>query len=249
MEQPPIITTVDAQCATIVLNRPEALNALSRAMRMALIDTLARLDADPAVHVVVLTGAGRAFTAGLDLKELAASGQDVSTNVDAENVVAAIERFGKPLIAAVNGVCVTGGVEIVLACDIVMASDTARFADTHVKIGVTPGWGLSQRLSRLIGVQRAKEMSLSARFISAQDAESWGMVNRVVPAAELMPRAMELAKSIAQWPAKNVMAMKAIIDRGHAMALGEALAMEASTASRNNAEVAVAASVLPANKR
>ena len=248
MDQPSVVTTIETHCATVVLNRPEVLNALSRAVRLAIIETLARLDADPNVRVVILTGAGRAFTAGLDLKELAASEADVSANVDAENVVAAIERFSKPLIAAVNGVCVTGGVEIILACDIILASDTARFADTHVKIGVTPGWGLSQRLSRLIGIHRAKELSLSARFFSAQEAEAFGIVNRVVPAEDLMPRALELAQSIAQWPPANVKAMKSIIDRGHAMPLGEALAMEAATASRNNAAVSVPSSVLPSRK-
>ena len=248
MDQPPVVTAIEAHCATVVLNRPEALNALSRAVRLAIIETLTRLDADPSVRVVIMTGAGRAFTAGLDLKELAASGQNVSANVDTENVVAAIERFSKPLIAAVNGVCVTGGLEIILACDIVIASDAARFADTHVKIGVTPGWGLSQRLSRLIGVHRAKELSLSARFFSAQEADAWGVVNCVVPAESLMPRAIELAKSIAQWPPENIKAMKSIIDQGHAMPLGAALTMEASTASRNNAAVALTPSVLPARK-
>ena len=248
MDQPPLLSAVEAQCAIITFNRPRALNALSRALRLSLIETLARLDADPAVRVVIMTGAGKAFTAGLDLKELANSGLDVSANIDAENVVAAIERFSKPLIAAVNGVCVTGGLEIILACDIVLASDAARFADTHVKIGVTPGWGLSQRLSRLIGVQRAKELSFSARFFSAEEAAAWGMVNRVFPDAELMPRALDLARSIAQWPPENVKAMKAIIDRGAAMALGEALAMEAATASRNNAAVALSLSQLPLHK-
>ena len=248
MDQPPLLSAVEAQCAIITFNRPRALNALSRALRLSLIETLARFDADPAVRVVIMTGAGKAFTAGLDLKELANSGLDVSANIDAENVVAAIERFSKPLIAAVNGVCVTGGLEIILACDIVLASDAARFADTHVKIGVTPGWGLSQRLSRLIGVQRAKELSFSARFFSAEEAAAWGMVNRVVPDAELMPRALDLARSIAQWPPENVKAMKAIIDRGAAMALGEALAMEAATASRNNAAVALSLSQLPLHK-
>ena len=237
MADGPAVVSVDTHCATVAMNRPEALNALSGAMRRALVAALAGLDADDNVRVVILTGTGRAFTAGLDIKELAASGVDVSANVDAENVVSAIERFSKPLIAAVNGLAITGGLEIILACDIILASDEASFADTHVKVGLTPGWGLSQRLSRLIGVHRAKELSLSARRVSAQEALDWGLVNHVVPAAELMPRAIALAASIAQWPPEDVRAMKAIIDRGLALPYGEAIAMEAAAASKANAHV------------
>lgn len=244
-EQSPLILSIEDHCAIMVMNRPEAMNALSGALRRRLIATLADLDRDEAVRAVVLTGAGKAFTAGLDLKELEASGTDVSANVDTENVVAAIERFSKPLIAAVNGVAITGGLEIVLACDIVLASEAASFADTHVRVGLTPGWGLSQRLSRLIGVHRAKELSLTARRFSAQEAEAWGVVNHVVPPDALIPRALELARAIAQWSPDAVRAMKAIIDRGLALPRGEALAMEAETASRENARVAMSAAVLP----
>ncbi|HEU0222603.1 MAG TPA: enoyl-CoA hydratase [Paracoccaceae bacterium] len=239
MSDTPLAIVHDDPCAIVTLNRPEALNALSGAMRRGLVAALAELDATDSVRVVILTGAGRAFCAGLDLKELAASGRSVSDNVDAENVVAAIERFTKPLVAAVNGPAVTGGVEILLACDIILAAEGASFADTHVKVGLTPGWGLSQRLSRVVGIHRAKEFSLSARALSARQAERWGLVNHVVPAEELMPRALDLARSIAQWPPEAVRAMKSMIDRGHAMPLGEALAMEARAASRANAAVTV----------
>ncbi|SMH38959.1 enoyl-CoA hydratase [Azospirillum agricola] len=244
-DESPLIVRIQDSCAILIMNRPEAMNALSGALRRRLIAALADLDHDDAVRVVILTGAGKAFTAGLDLKELAGSGTDVSANVDAENVVAAIERFSKPLIAAVNGVAVTGGVEIILACDIILASEAASFADTHVRVGLTPGWGLSQRLSRLIGVHRAKELSFTARRFSAREAEAWGLVNHVHPAGDLMPEALALARSIAQWSPDAVRAMKAIIDRGLAMPLGQALAMEAATASRENARVAMSASVLP----
>ena len=235
----PLLVDRKGPCAVLTLDRPEALNALSGALRRALIAALGALAREEAIRVVVITGAGRAFCAGLDVKELASSGADVSANVAAENIVAAIERFPKPVIAAVNGLAVTGGVELMLACDMTIASEHAAFADTHVKIGLTPGWGLSQRLSRLIGVQRAKEMSFSARRVDAAQALAWGLVNHVVPAAELMPRALALAGEIAQWPPQAVQAMKAMIDRGAALALGEALRMEAEAANARNASVRI----------
>ena len=248
MPDPPLLIAIDGPCATLTLNRPQALNALSSALRRALIDALEALDRNDAVRVAILTGAGRAFTAGLDLKELAGTGTNLSANVDAENVCAAIERFSKPLIAAVNGAAITGGFEIILACDIVLASEAATFADTHVKLAVTPGWGLSQRLSRRIGIHRAKELSLTARALSAREAAAWGLVNHVVPPDELLPRANDIARAIAQWKPEAVRAMKAIIDDGYAKPYGEAIAWEAKTASERNAAVQMAASMLPPRK-
>lgn len=236
-EEPVVILEIADGCATITLNRPATLNALSSALRRQLIAVFDALDRDETVRVAILTGAGKAFSAGIDVKEIAASGADVSANVDAENVVAAIERFSKPLIVAVNGVAITGGLEITLACDIILASEEASFADTHVKVGLTPGWGLSQRLARVTGVHRAKELSFTARRFSAREAEAWGLVNHVLPPAELMPHARAIAAAIAQWPPEGVRAMKSIIDRGLAMPMGEAIAMEAAEASRNNASV------------
>lgn len=237
----PLDIAREGAVAILTMNRPAALNALSAALRLALIEALAALDRDEGVRAAILTGAGRAFTAGLDVRELAGSGADVSANVDAQNVVAAIERFSKPLIAAVNGVAITGGVEIMLACDIAVASEAASFADTHVKVGLTPGWGLSQRLSRLIGVQRAKELSFTARRIGAAEALAWGLVNHVVAPGALLPKALGIAGEIAQWPPAGVRAMKAMIDRGFDRPFGEALEWEAREASERNAQVAMAA--------
>ncbi len=240
MPDTPVVLDLRGAVAILRIDRPEALNALSSAVRRGLIDGLARLDADPAIRVAILTGTGRAFSAGLDVRELAAAGRDVSAEVDAENVVAAIERFSKPLIVAVNGLAVTGGLEITLACDIVLAAEEATFADTHVKVGLTPGWGLSQRLARVVGVHRAKELSFTARTFSAREAASWGIVNEVVPAAELLDRAVALAGDIACWPPEGVARMKAMIDGGLARPFGEALAWEAVQASRANAAVTIA---------
>ena len=233
----PLLMSRDGACVILTLNRPDSLNALSGTMRRSIVAALAALDADDACRVAILTGRGRAFSAGLDVKELAASGVDVSANVDRENVVAAIERFSKPLIVAVNGLAVTGGFEIALACDVIYASEDAVFIDTHVKVGLAPGWGLSQRLSRVVGVHRAKELSLSATPLTAREAEGWGLVNRVFPAVDLLSRSVELAHAIAALSPASVRSMKSLIDRGHAMALGEALVMEATSASAANANV------------
>ena len=171
----------------VTLNRPEAMNALSKAMRSALYKAMVELDADPEVSVVILTGAGeRAFTAGLDLKELGSDPRAMSAaNAEGadENPVKAIELCTKPVIGAINGVAITGGFEVALACDVLIASENARFADTHARVGIMPGWGLSQKLSRLIGIYRAKELSLTGNFLDAKTACDWGLVNRVVPAA------------------------------------------------------------------
>jgi enoyl-CoA hydratase len=169
--------------AVVTLNRPEAMNALSRALRAALDGAMTELAADPGVRVVVMTGAGRAFTAGLDLKELGSDpdGLGAANATGArENPVLAIRQCPKPIIGAINGVAITGGFEVALACDVLIASSTARFADTHARVGILPGWGLSQRLSRVIGPYRAKELSLTGNFLDAPTALAWGLVNRVV---------------------------------------------------------------------
>lgn len=158
--------------AVVTLNRPEAMNALSKALRSELYKAMVALDADPEVRVVILTGAGeRAFTAGLDLKELGSdAGAMGAANAEGadENPVKAIELCKKPVIGAINGVAITGGFEVALACDVLIASENARFADTHARVGIMPGWGLSQKLSRLIGLYRAKELSLTGNFLSAR---------------------------------------------------------------------------------
>ena len=227
--------------ATITMNRPEAMNAMSTGLRAALAETLDELAADDAIRVAILTGAGeRAFTAGLDLKELGSDPRGLraanATGRDM-NPVRAIEGFGKPVIAAVNGVAITGGFELALACDVIIASTNARFADTHGRVGITPGWGLSQKLSRLIGIYRAKELSLTGNFLDAQTACDWGLVNRVVAPAELMPVARRLAEDMATIPLAMSIQYKAMIDDGFALPFGEAMALEHERSSAWNAGV------------
>lgn len=241
MTTEPVLIERHDGIAVVTLNRPEAMNALSAAMRRALNAAFLALAMDRQVRVIVVTGAGeRAFCAGLDLKELGqqqgavfgAIGDDPT-----QNPAIAMDTCGKPIIGAVNGVAITGGFEIALCCDMLIASETARFADTHARVEVIPGWGLSQRLQRLIGPMRAKELSLSGRFIDARTAYDWGLVNRVVPAAELMSTALELAAQIASASPEMIARYKSLIDRGGAMSLGDGMALEHAEALRDNSAI------------
>jgi len=220
-----MLVTVEREggIAVVTLNRPEAMNALSGALRAQLAAVMVELDADEGVRAVVLTGAGtRAFTAGLDLKELGQQGLGAANaETSAANPVKAVEQCRKPVVGAINGVAITGGFELALACDVLIASENARFADTHTRVGVMPGWGLSQKLSRIIGVYRAKELSLTGNFLDAQTACDWGLVNRVVAPEELMPTAMKLAEDMASIPTDTLCLYKSIIDEGYAVGLGE----------------------------
>ncbi len=229
----------DGNVAVVTMNRPEAMNALSSALREELAKAMVAVDADDSIHAVVLTGAGqRAFTAGLDLKELGAQGLGAANAETAQaNPVKAIEQCRKPVIGAINGVAITGGFEVAVACDILIASENARFADTHARVGIMPGWGLSQKLSRLIGISRAKELSLSGNFLDAQTACAWGLVNRVVPAEELLPAAKKLAADIASADPGMIQAYKRLIDDGYAVPFGEAMALEHERSSSANSKV------------
>jgi len=235
--------------AILTLNRPDAMNALSRALRAELDSAIRVLDADPEVRVIILTGAGRAFTAGLDLKELATdpNGMAAANATEAAiNPVRAIEGCSKPVIGAINGVAITGGFEVALACDVLIASTNARFADTHARVGIMPGWGLSQKLSRLLGIYRAKELSLTGNFLDAATAEAWGLVNRVVAPEDLLPVARKLALDMASVPSAASTAYKKLINDGFAASFGEGLKIEHKTSSALNA--AVTPEVVAANR-
>lgn len=217
--------------ATLTLNRPEAMNALSFELRAALADTFSELQADDEVRVAVLTGAGRAFSAGLDLKEL--SQKRETTEQESSDPVRAMERFEGPIIGAINGHAITGGFELALACDLMVASTNAVFADTHIRMGVMPGWGLSQKLSRLVGIGRAKEISLTGNFVSAERAAEIGLVTRVVAPDALLSHCLEIARDMASCEPEMLTCYKRLIDDGYAMTFGEALKLErANTVGR-----------------
>ena len=216
--------------ATLTLNRPQAMNALSIELRKALIAAFADVSRDESVGAVILTGSGKAFCAGLDLKELGGEATSSSAPGGAiaagGNVIGAMEACPKPIIGAINGFAITGGFEIALACDVLIASREARFADTHGRVGILPGWGLSQKLPRLIGIFRAKEVSLTGNFVSAELAAEWGLVNRVVEPAELIPTCRALATDMLSCHPETMRAYKALIDRGFGLPFAEAMKLE-----------------------
>jgi enoyl-CoA hydratase len=215
----------DGRVLLLTFNRPEKLNALSIELIRSFVRALDEANSDDTIGAVVITGEGdRAFTAGMDLKEAAQGGENLNT--PEANIGLAISRFRKPIIVAVNGLCITGGLELILACDVVLAATTAQFADTHVRVGLLPGWGISQRLARQIGPQRAKEISLTGNFVDARRAFEYGLVNRLVEPAELLAEALGLAHDMADGDSAVVQAYKQVIDDGYLMTLGDALPME-----------------------
>lgn len=190
-----LLVEVADRVATVTLHRPGQRNALSRALQRDLRVAFTALDAEDGVDVIVLTGSDPAFCAGIDLKELG-SGEQLGT-LDAATIRRGpLPEHRKPVIGAINGAAVTGGFELALACDFLIASERASFADTHARVGVMPGWGLTVLLPEAIGVRRAREMSLTGNYLDAPTAAAWGLVNHVVPHGELLPFCRSLGADI-----------------------------------------------------
>jgi enoyl-CoA hydratase len=210
---------------TVTLNRPEKLNALNRELRLAFCHAMQDLRRDQDVRVVIITGAGRAFCVGLDLRELGTRTSGIRDEGDA-TFITVIDDMEVPVIGAINGFAITGGFELALACDIMIAAEEAQFADTHARVGVMPGGGMSARLPRAIGIRKAKELSLTGNYFSARDAERMGLVNRVVPRDQLLAAAHEMATQIAGANQTIVRQMKHLYDLTSRNSLGEALRIE-----------------------
>jgi enoyl-CoA hydratase len=235
MSSPVLIVEKNAGVARVTLNRPEAMNALSQELRQALTGAFQELAQDAGVRVVILTGAGRAFCAGLDLKELGSAGGPRLGAFTEKDMIASVRDFPGPVIGAVNGFAITGGFELALACDFLIASSEARFADTHARVGILPGWGLSQKLPRMIGIGRAKEISLTGNYIAADQALAWGLVNRVVAPAELLDTCQKLASDMLSCDPASLRGYKQLIDEGFATTYADGLRLEAR-ASREHAK-------------
>lgn len=215
----------------LTLNRPEARNALSIALREEAVTALQAAGSDDSVGAVVITGKGAAFCAGVDLKELGApGGPPKPKGKGSDDMAGAIVSCRVPVIAAVNGLAITGGFELALACDIILAASDARFADTHARVGILPMWGLSQRLPRLIGMARAKQLSFSGDFCDAETAERWGLVNQVFPPDRLLSEAVRLAAVIASNDRRAVRNLKRVYDEGALVPMGEGLTLERTIA-------------------
>ena len=233
-----VLVEVADGVATITLNRPEARNALSRALLRALPAAIGDADADPDVRAIVLTGADPVFCAGLDLREVGSGSLDLGASGAAGGEDAeAVARRGPfpprttPLIGAINGAAVTGGLELVLACDFLVASERARFADTHARVGIQPGWGLSVLLPQAVGLRRAREMSATGNFVDADTALRWGLVNHVVPHEELLATAQGLARDVASNDAAAVQRLMQTYTEGSELTAAEAWALEARVAA------------------
>jgi enoyl-CoA hydratase/carnithine racemase len=219
--------------AKITLNRPQVLNALNQQTFSEIQAALEDIGRDDSVGVVLITGAGRAFSAGLDIKALSGrgGGGDVGVEINrlARGAIEAIESLPKPVIAVVNGYCLTGALEVALACDMIIASENAIFGDTHAKWGLRPTWGLSQRLPRAVGVMKAKELSFTAETISAKEAERIGLINKVVPPEKLEEAAKELAEKMLSNSRGSLAAYKTLINQGMKVDLVTGLKIEAET--------------------
>jgi enoyl-CoA hydratase len=197
-----VLLEVSERIATITLNRPAARNALSSEVLRVLPQLMSQADADDEVDVIILTGSDPAFCAGLDLRELGSTASNLgATGADgrpnASGVRGPFPKLSKPLIGAINGAAVTGGFELALNCDFLVASERAKFGDTHARVGVMPGWGLTVLLPQAIGVRRAREMSFTGNFLSADEAFAWRLVNHVVAHEDLIPFTRSIAGDIA----------------------------------------------------
>jgi len=223
MTEPVLLVDKSDGIATLTLNRPGVLNALSEELRNDLAGAIEDLRGDDEVGVVILTGAGRAFCAGLDLKEMSDPDRKRRAIADPPKLLRSLHQ---PVIGAINGIAVTGGFEIALSCDILIAAPEARFADTHARVGLLSGWGLSARLSRAIGPGRAKELSLTGNYLSAERAREWGLVNRVVPGEDLLPTCRALATDMLTCQRDVMFQYKRMIDRGFDLTLGDAMDYE-----------------------
>jgi enoyl-CoA hydratase len=213
--------------ALVVLDRHEVLNALDFALIGVLTEALERLDRDPACRAIVITGAGdRAFAAGADIPELAAQSPTSLTLDDTFHRWERIKRIRKPLIAAVRGFALGGGCELAMLCDMLVAGEDAQFGQPEIKLGVMPGAGGTQRLTRAIGKARAMEMVLTGRTMGAREAEAHGLVTTVVPAEATVPAALELAGRIAAMPPVAVLAAKAAVNRAEELSLDAGLEFE-----------------------
>jgi cyclohex-1-ene-1-carboxyl-CoA hydratase len=227
MSESPILTTRHGRVGVITLNRPAQLNALNDALMDALGQSLLDLDGDPDIGAIVITGNDKAFAAGADIAVMADwSYMDVFQSGFITRNWETIRQVRKPVIAAVAGYAMGGGCELALACDIIVAAESAQFALPEIKLAMLPGAGGTQRLPRAIGKAKAMDMCLSARMLNAQEADRYGLVSRVVPDAELQTSALKLATRVASYSLPALMAIKESLNRAFEGSLSEGILFE-----------------------
>ncbi|NJN18041.1 MAG: enoyl-CoA hydratase [Oscillochloris sp.] len=221
-----VLSTIDGRVAIVTLNRPKALNALSPALIEQLIATLAQLEANDSVRCIVLTGNERSFAAGADIKAMVDATPMEMYRDGAISRWAKIAQCSKPIIAAVSGYAFGGGCELAMMCDMIIASESAQFGQPEINIGVIPGAGGTQRLTRAIGPYRAMEMILTGSTISAQEAFDYGLVNRICPVESYLTEAVKLAARIAEQPPLAVQLAREAVRAAAERTLREGLELE-----------------------
>jgi len=227
-------TEVADSVATITLNRPEARNALSAEVTRLLDAAVVELDGREDVRAIILTGTDPAFCAGFDLNSLSTElreSQQLRQQAELSHL-GLLPEHATPIIGAINGAAVTGGLELAMSCDFLVASERARFADTHARVGAMPGGGLIIRLPQLVGIDRARRMSLTGDFIDAATALAWGLVVEVVPHESLLERSRQVAASIASIPAENIREIRTMYDEIGSMSGQEAWEAESQASRR-----------------
>ncbi len=226
MSEPLVLISDHGAVRVLTLNRPAARNALSRDLIKAAYTALTEADADESVRAVVLTGADPAFCAGVDLKEAARDGLGYFQEFRSQSCIAAVAKMRTPIIGAINGATFTGGLEMALGCDFLIASERAVFADTHARVGILPGGGMTARLPQLVGLGMARRLSMTGEVVDVARAEKIGLVTEVVDHDRLLDRALELAGQIAEVPGPTMLGLKEIYDTGAAPIIDPWLAAE-----------------------
>ena len=227
MTVPSLVLVADhGPVRVLTLNRPEARNALSRDLIRAAYSALTEADADETVRAVVLTGSDPAFCAGVDLKEAHRDGLGYFEEFRSQSCIAAVAKMRMPIIGAINGATFTGGLEMALGCDFLLASERAVFADTHARVGILPGGGMTARLPQLVGLAMARRLSMTGEVVDAARAERIGLVTEVVAHERLLDRAIELAAQIAEVPGAVMQGLKEIYTTGAAAVIDPALSAE-----------------------
>lgn len=233
-----VLTADHGHVRVLTMNRPKARNALSRELIRGLYSALDDADTAEAVHAVVLTGADPAFCAGVDLKEAARDGGDYFAEFQSQSCIEKTALMRTPIIGAVNGAVFTGGLEMALGCDFLIASERAVFADTHARVGILPGGGMTARLPQVVGAATARRMSMTGEVVDAARAERIGLVTEVVAHDRLLDRAIELATQIAEVPPATMAGLKDIYTRGADAVIAPALAAERDIAGAQTRDFA-----------
>ncbi|WP_460448364.1 enoyl-CoA hydratase [Alsobacter sp. SYSU BS001988] len=226
MSHDTIIVETLGRVGLVRLNRPQALNALNGALIGELNEALDGFDRDPGIGAVVITGSEKAFAAGADIKEMQAKSYPETYLEDFITAWDRVAQRRKPIIAAVAGFALGGGCELAMMCDFILAADTAKFGQPEIKLGVMPGAGGTQRLTRLVGKSKAMEMCLTGRMMDAAEAERAGLVSRIVPAADLVDEALRVAAQIAELSMPIVMMTKESVNRSYETTLAEGIRFE-----------------------